>query len=119
MIDGAGVDVEDARVVRADEERCGIDSGQRGDLERCRIRAGECELKRRQRGAVVDEDAAMAGAEQDLSAGQGEQRGEVASVDRGRQKLVDDWGCARAGFEEKQPCSAGREQKLRKNAPVV
>ena len=33
VIDGAGVNVEDAGVARADEERCRVDGGQRRDLQ--------------------------------------------------------------------------------------
>jgi hypothetical protein len=55
------MDEKDAGVTRADEEGCGVDGSQGGDLERCWINVGEGKAKRRQGGAVIEKNAAMAG----------------------------------------------------------
>ena len=69
VVDCAGMDVEDARVARTDEERRGVDGGQCRNLERCRVYPGEGKPKRHKRGPVVDENAAAARAKQDVSGG--------------------------------------------------
>ena len=107
------MDVKHACVARADEEGRGVNGGERGNLERGGIHSRQREMKRHEGCAVVEQDAAMARAQQHISVGQGEHRGQVAGLRVGGEELANREAGSGLGFKDQHACSAGGKEKLR------